>query len=1771
MKPFAPPISKIVALFSLLFSIFSLNNIQAQSCTIAGDTSVCQGEVSHYSSPAAGDVYQWNAYNGIVSGFGPSITVNWDSPGTGELTLVVKDNLNQVVCTQSVNVVVHKLPQPAIQPSYTTSCNNEIDTTGENPNGEKEERNPCLSVCDSTWITYSTNDNPGSTYTWNITGGATVIPSTSHEIDVMWTGTGTGEVEVIETDSNYCQGSHKICVEILPKPVAAISSLPAASGGVIMACKDQPIQFINNSNDGGGSPLWSYQWIFGDGSSETLDASTSSGNTTHSYSSGGVYDVMLIVENECHCKDTAFVTVEASSLPGPNIECVSTVCPGSTVTYTTDASCPSYTWTATNGTILGSSTSSEVTVEWGTSAPAYLTLSTPGCTGTCSSPTTVEIPVITPTADIHGPQQVCLFECATYSIDCNIPIDSIAWHFPPGVNVQTDTINEHEVKVCFYDGSFTGGTIEVEYFHETPGSTNDLSCGGTATLDIQARPKLFLNYPAEICDSTTLIGSHNSSPSGDIEWTITDGAGTTTFLSTIEPANTFFQPSWVYGTGTFKITAEDLSGNYCNAPQSFILTVNELPAPPDSITGPDPVCPDVPYQYYAFSSSANYAVQWNFVNGSPAQNVGQSASVVWDNGTSPYVIAVSQSNPLTGCKSGKYLDTIASILPLAPSVISGNDTVCANGQQNYSTSSPGDDFIWTISPSIAGSVVSGQHGQDIVVEWNNYTGAATLSLERVACGKSIVTDYMVWVIAPPAPVLSVPTDACQGVPVTMTASASGATFSWDFGDGNTASGNSATHTFNAAGNHVVTVEASYSGYCTGTATATNSIMINPKPNITISTPDPNIFCGAPEPVNMHVASPVTSTSYDWFTSSSGTSLTSGTTFTANALGSYFVVGQNSFGCIDTSNYILIDTNCTDPCTPKAGSFVDFARTRLSCNLDTFEGTYSSWASSPVYDFDDPYSGSNFASGPDASHTFTEPGFYRVSLCVKVPNHANTDSCVICETKTDTIQYIPGFVDSIFCMDNSDSVRVKFINDTKVLSTAPMPTYQWTINSGSVVSTAENPVMAFTPGTYIITLIVNGVCEISHTIEIDDLPDATIMANDSVCVDAPLQFSPAVSGSILSSEWDFGDGATSLVNAPVKTYQAAGTYIVSLHLTNSYGCTDASDTTVTILPNTLLAPINALSDTVFCENDSVQIQSMVSGGYPGYDYLWSTIETSPDIWAKYTGLYYLEVMDDKGCYQRSNQIGVMVNPVPKPNIKGKTTVCYQEQEVFAVNYPSGQYDIEWSLNGTVLSWITQNKYNFFANTIGTHVISVKVSSPDTCIGYDTIHVDVVPNPNVAITAPSTLCAGEEHLLVGSTTSPGIVSNFWNTGLTNDSLFTSQSGQYTYTVVDSLGCSASTSKPVFPLPDFCGLLTGCYEICDTISSLVWHAPQGYKYQWLYNSTPIAGSIHDTLNVPLYQSGQYQVILTTAQGCSDTSDVIDIQFIPCTGCDIEVSDTIYCGPVDENGYQTYTVEFEISNGFGPGTFVNIYSTQGSVTGITPTTIPLGTSTITATFTDTPPVNDSVCFNVTLTYNNERCNVMVCSELPECGHACEFDIFSSCAHCESDTINGTNYSIEITVENNFGSNADLSVLPIPGGTFGTITPNPVPPGLTTVNIPFTDSGSRDSIICFTVLMEVNGRTCADDICVYLPDCDFTGIFARDNKQTLWLYPNPADATLNVKGSYDPGAELRVISLEGNVLQTMTTSTTETVIDIQSLAPGAYLIQVEDKGVTRQSVFMKK
>jgi gliding motility-associated-like protein len=154
-------------------------------------------------------------------------------------------------------------------------------------------------ICDSNKVTLSTASVPTSQYHWSM-GDGTVY--TTNSVSHQYQSPGSKLITLIVTDTTKCNLADTFSsLVFIPPPVDASFSQSNLSGCVPL--------LINFS--AAAVPTATYNWTFGDGNSSTQNP------VSHTYTSQGVYPVMLIVtdSNSCNKADTAtaFVTAIDSS------------------------------------------------------------------------------------------------------------------------------------------------------------------------------------------------------------------------------------------------------------------------------------------------------------------------------------------------------------------------------------------------------------------------------------------------------------------------------------------------------------------------------------------------------------------------------------------------------------------------------------------------------------------------------------------------------------------------------------------------------------------------------------------------------------------------------------------------------------------------------------------------------------------------------------------------------------------------------------------------------------------------------------------------------------------------------------------------------------------------------------------------------------------------------------------------------------------------------------------------------------------------------------------------------------------------------------------------------------------------------------------------------------------------------------------------------------------------------------------------------------------
>ncbi len=188
-------------------------------------------------------------------------------------------------------------------------------------------------------------------------------------------------------------------------------------------------------------------------------------------------------------------------------------------------------------------------------------------------------------------------------------------------------------------------------------------------------------------------------------------------------------------------------------------------------------------------------------------------------------------------------------------------------------------------------------------------------------------------------------------------------------------------------------------------------------------------------------------------------------------------------------------------------------------------------------------------------------------------------------------------------------------------------YAWDFGDGGS-DVGPSPTYSYgTTGTYVVTLTVTDddgdgdVATTSATVTIAP-PNVAPTADadgpyagvQGAAVSFDGTFSSDSDGSIVSYDWDFGDGGFATGATPTHAYAATGTYTVLLTVTDDDGAWDVASTTATIAA----APACSLSGTVSSSNadDYLDLGALSAGTAVQADLTWDDASADLDLHLQY---------------------------------------------------------------------------------------------------------------------------------------------------------------------------------------------------------------------------------------------------------------------------------------------------------------------------------------------------------------------------------------------------------------------------------------------------------------------------------------------------------------------------------------------------------------------------
>jgi PKD repeat protein len=1371
-----------------MFKEHVINSIPSPVANFTYSTTSCKNTPLQFTDLSqvngGGSITQWNwNFGDPPSGLNnvstlPSPAHTYNTAGSYTVTLIIQ---NSTGCKDTIvkTVTVNNLPVADFQAD--TACINSTTTFTD------------LSVPNAAGII---------SYSWNFGDGSpfSPMPNPTHTYATY----GTFNVTLTIVNSNGCTKDTTKQILVNPKPIPEFSySSPNCFGAVV--------NFTNLSNTVPGylGSIVTWVWDFNDGTTVTVNF-PGNPNVTHTFVGFALsHNVRLTVTTTDGCTD--FIEHIVNSIPAPiaNFGFPGTTCTNQSVPFSDlsqnngGGSIIGWNWDFGDPPTGVNNTSTAQNPIHFFSGPGSFNVvlivrNTSGCQDTIMKTVVVSpLPLANFTADT-----ACLNSLTTFtnsSIANAASIISYSWDFGDGspsstLQNPTHTYTSYGVKNV---------TLTV---------TNSNGCVKDTTKQVLVHPLPIaaFTYTTPNCMGALIQFTDQSSTVAGylgsiVRWTWDFGDGNQITINF--PGNP--NVTHVYtGASSHTVTLTVKTSDSCSHSVSHVVT--SMPAPLASFSFPTSNCAQqsVAFTDLSQANGGGNITQWHWDFGDPGSGISntstsQSPTHVFS-GPGVYTVTEIVFNA-SNCSD----TTTQSVTVIAlPTANFRADTVCLGSLTTFTDLSGGVGTItqrfWEFGDGQTSTSTNPTH---------MYATAGVFNVKlTVTTNEGCRKDTTKAVLVIPKPVASftasAPTcagDSVQFTDLSSTPHGTIVTWYWQFGDGGTATvtfpnSPNVNHFYTTGGTYNVVLTITTSDNCTDTKTTPVQIQAAPVANFDFST----IRCSM-MPVQFNDLSQsgggttVTQWLWNFGDPTSGSANTSTVknavhSFTHSGTFSVNLMVTNATGCFDS-----ISKTITINASPVAEFSADTACVSGITHFTDQSTSNATSISSWVWDFGEPSSGtSNTSTLQNPDHTYSSPGTYAVKLTVTNNNQCTHDTTIQVPVNPKPVAM---FSASVSCVSDSTS-----FTDLSIAPGSGISAWYWDFGDGGS-SIIQNPKHKYTTAsTFNVMLIVTNLSGCTDSIVIPVVtrpkPVAAFSYTSFFCPAGQVVFqdqSQGTGAAITQREWNFAPGATSSLINPTYTYPIPdSTYLVSLIVTDSYGCTDTVSDSVHVKPGfaftfvndtvcynypTHFTPVDlALGDSLY--NVSWNFGDPASG--PGNtSYLWNAQHTFSQ-----PGIYVvkLRASNSDNCTDSVFR-EVTVHALPVPGFAMQSTPCdFVIHFVDTTSAGSGTIaSWDWtfgdgssvSIPGTFGSGDTSHLYS----AIGTYPVVLSITNSYGCV--DSLHktAEVYPCITASFTHRDTLmCVGYKLAFTDHSMPPSIISEWhWIFGDGGDTLYThfADSIYHTYT--------------------------------------------------------------------------------------------------------------------------------------------------------------------------------------------------------------------------------------------------------------------------------------------------------------------------------------------------------------------------------------------------------
>ena len=1318
------------------------------------------------------------------------------------------------------------------------------------------------SVCAGATVTFTDQSaNDPTSWSWNFGDGNT---STDQNPTHAYATAGTYTVTLVATNDfgNDTEAKTNYIT------VNAVPTVSASNAGPY--CAGETAE-LSATVSGATTYTWSGPSNY-TASTQNVSIANATANNSGTYT--------ITVTNAASCTATASTTLTVNAKPTLTLSNGGPYCEGATIALTANGNGGNaYSWSGPDGftSTTQNPTIANADADNAGTYTATLTNTTTGCS--VSASTVVAVNAL-PTLNASNNGPYC--EGATITLSANGSGGTVyAWTGPNGFtsNVANPTIANSTTA--------NAGTYNVVLTNPTTGCSAEAS----TVVAVNAAPAVIASNTGAYCAGQTVLLSANSDATS-FAWSGPNGYTSALQNPTIANATTA-------NGGSYTVVATN--ANNCTAQASTVVVVNANPTANASNTGA--YCEG---QTIALQTTATGTYAWSGPNGfsSTLQNPTVANATMSNAGT--YTLVVSNAN---NCTATASTNVVVNSVPAVTASNTGG--YCADQTIVLSSvSADATSFAWSGPNGFTSNL------QNPVVENATPANAGTYTVVATnasGCTANATTD--VTVIANPIANASNTGAYCEGQTISLQTTSTG-TYFWNGPNGFHSNAQNPTienATLENAGTYTLSVM--NAGGCI--ASASTTVVVNANPTLTAS--NTGAYC-AGETISLNANSDATS--FAWNGPNGFTSALQNPTIenaaTTNG-GSYTVVATTAAGCMANASTVV---------TVNANPVVDASNTGAYCEGTTIAlqttatGTYA-WSGPNGFT-------STLQNPTIANATLANAGVY--TLIVSNDNGCSAEASTtvvvnanptvelganvtVCSGEnavldagaeltyhwstnatTQTISVAAGdYYVTVYNANEcsaTDNITVANYPQTTLATTSTAETHNNSHDgTATVTPTGTTPfqyswsnngttatISGLAGGNYSVTVTDGNGCVSTAMVNVATMntpPVADFSVNNAenvtICLGAEVVFADLSTNTPTQWTWNFGDGQTSNVQNPTHTYAEAGSYNVSLTVTNQDG-TDSKQITNCVVVNAV-PTANATNTGAYCAGSTIELS--VSSDI-ATEYHWagpmgfnSTLQTAtrPNATTNYAGTYSVTVTTANGCSAVAST-DVVVNANPTANASNIGAYC-EGQTVTLQTTAEGTYS--WNGPNGFTSTL-QNPTIENATLANAGVYTLVVSNASECTAEASTTVVVNATPALTVSETATYCAGET---VSLTAISDVTSFVWNgpngyiSAMQNPTIANStpaNSGTYTVVATSAEGCSAEASTEVTVGANPVATITnnsGTTTLTCSMTSIELVANGGTSYSW-------NNGVANTAEFSATAAGDYTVVVTNENNCTAEASI-------------------------------------------------------------------------------------------------------------------------------------------------------------------------------------------------------------------------------------------------------------------------------------------------------------